>query len=551
MWGGNRLGRGRRRSLRRRSWRGLSRWSPAWRGWRPSRSTPRRLAVAEAALDAGATIVNDVTALRHDPEIGALCAERGAGLVLMHMQGDPRTMQDDPDLRRRRRRRQGLSRRADRGGGRRRRRRGADLARPRDRLRQDPRAQPRAAAPARRAARARAAAGRRHLAQELHRQDRRLRRSGDRLGGTIASSVLAAAEGADVLRVHDVAEAAQATRVASGDPRVGFDGMDEPNGNGIESRVEVELRGLSIYTHHGVSDAEQEVGQRLEFDISFDVPDCDAVLTDRIEDTVDYSEVCDIVALAATERSYRTLERLAQVVGQRLIERYGCESVRVRAVEARAAAAAGDPGGRASRSSRSAAKRRGRGERRGRPQCGPATWAWAPTSATAPRTCGRRSRCSASAGWRSRRSPPPTRPSRSARCSTSRTSSTPRSASAPSWSRRRCSTSARRSRSSAAAPLDAPRHSPRPLDVDLLLLGDLELSTDRLTLPHPEVTSRRFVLAPLLELDPELTLPDGTRLADALVALGSDDGSTARCPTVHTPEWGECRSRMAQPPRTS
>jgi 7,8-dihydroneopterin aldolase/epimerase/oxygenase len=109
--------------------------------------------------------------------------------------------------------------------------------------------------------------------------------------------------------------------------------MDEPNGNGIESRVEVELRGISIYTHHGVSDAEQEVGQRLEFDLSFDVPDCDAVLTDRIEDTIDYSEVCDIVALAATERSYRTLERLAQVIGERLIERYGCESVRVRAAK--------------------------------------------------------------------------------------------------------------------------------------------------------------------------------------------------------------------------
>jgi 7,8-dihydroneopterin aldolase/epimerase/oxygenase len=109
--------------------------------------------------------------------------------------------------------------------------------------------------------------------------------------------------------------------------------MDEPSGNGIESRVEVDLRGISIYTHHGVSDAEQEVGQRLEFDLSFDVPDCDAVLTDRIEDTIDYSEVCDIVVLAATERSYRTLERLAQVVGQRLIERYGCESVRVRAAK--------------------------------------------------------------------------------------------------------------------------------------------------------------------------------------------------------------------------
>jgi 2-amino-4-hydroxy-6-hydroxymethyldihydropteridine diphosphokinase len=66
---------------------------------------------------------------------------------------------------------------------------------------------------------------------------------------------------------------------------------------------------------------------------------------------------------------------------------------------------------------------------------------------------------------------------------------------------------------------DLPRHSPRPLDVDLLLLGDLELVSDRLTLPHPEVTSRRFVLTPLLELDPELTLPDGTHLADALAAL--------------------------------
>jgi 7,8-dihydroneopterin aldolase/epimerase/oxygenase len=109
--------------------------------------------------------------------------------------------------------------------------------------------------------------------------------------------------------------------------------MEQPADNGIEARVEVDLRGLSIYTHHGVTDAEQEIGQRLEFDVSFDVPDCDALLTDRIEDTIDYSEVCDIVAVAATERSYRTLERLAQVAGERLMERYRCESVRVRAAK--------------------------------------------------------------------------------------------------------------------------------------------------------------------------------------------------------------------------
>ena len=60
------------------------------------------------------------------------------------------------------------------------------------------------------------------------------------------------------------------------------------------------------------------------------------------------------------------------------------------------------------------------------------------------------------------------------------------------------------------------RHGPRPIDVDVLLLGDLEYSSARLSLPHREVTSRRFVLEPLLELDPELALPDGTPLASRL-----------------------------------
>ena len=107
----------------------------------------------------------------------------------------------------------------------------------------------------------------------------------------------------------------------------------EAGGNQNDVSVDVELRGLSIYTHHGVSDAEQEIGQRLEFDVTFDVPDCDAVLTDRVEDTIDYGDVADIVALAATERSYRTLERLAHVVGERVMERYACERVRVRAAK--------------------------------------------------------------------------------------------------------------------------------------------------------------------------------------------------------------------------
>jgi 2-amino-4-hydroxy-6-hydroxymethyldihydropteridine diphosphokinase len=67
--------------------------------------------------------------------------------------------------------------------------------------------------------------------------------------------------------------------------------------------------------------------------------------------------------------------------------------------------------------------------------------------------------------------------------------------------------------------LGGPRHGPRPIDVDLLLLGELEYESERLRLPHRDVLARRFVLAPLLELDPELALPDGTRLDEALARL--------------------------------
>ena len=64
------------------------------------------------------------------------------------------------------------------------------------------------------------------------------------------------------------------------------------------------------------------------------------------------------------------------------------------------------------------------------------------------------------------------------------------------------------------------RHGPREIDVDLLLIGGLTYRSERLTIPHPTITERRFVLVPLLELDRDLTLPDGTPLADALTALG-------------------------------
>jgi 2-amino-4-hydroxy-6-hydroxymethyldihydropteridine diphosphokinase len=71
-----------------------------------------------------------------------------------------------------------------------------------------------------------------------------------------------------------------------------------------------------------------------------------------------------------------------------------------------------------------------------------------------------------------------------------------------------------------------PRHGPRVIDIDVLMLGGLVYQSERLTLPHPEVLSRRFVLVPLLELDPELALPSGVRLADVLAAM--DTGQAVR-----------------------
>jgi 2-amino-4-hydroxy-6-hydroxymethyldihydropteridine diphosphokinase len=76
------------------------------------------------------------------------------------------------------------------------------------------------------------------------------------------------------------------------------------------------------------------------------------------------------------------------------------------------------------------------------------------------------------------------------------------------------------------------RHGPRRIDVDLLLLDEREYSSERLTLPHPEVRSRRFVLVPLLELEPGLTLPGGERLADALAALDGQAVAQAGPPLI-------------------
>jgi dihydroneopterin aldolase len=108
---------------------------------------------------------------------------------------------------------------------------------------------------------------------------------------------------------------------------------DEDDDELGEPAVSIEIVGLSIYTHHGVTAAEREIGQRLVFDIDFELQECDATVTDRVEDTVDYGDVCEQVNFAAQERSYKTLERLCSAVADRLIERYGAHSVTVRAAK--------------------------------------------------------------------------------------------------------------------------------------------------------------------------------------------------------------------------
>jgi len=110
------------------------------------------------------------------------------------------------------------------------------------------------------------------------------------------------------------------------------DDVDDDD-EGAEPEVTIEIAGLSLFTHVGVTAAEREVGQRLLLDIRIDVGECDATLTDRIEDTVDYAQVCDMANLVAQQRSYKTLERLCTAIADRLLEQYEAHAVWVKAAK--------------------------------------------------------------------------------------------------------------------------------------------------------------------------------------------------------------------------
>jgi dihydroneopterin aldolase len=109
------------------------------------------------------------------------------------------------------------------------------------------------------------------------------------------------------------------------------DRFGEEDDERAETVVTIEITGLQLFTHHGVTPAEREVGQRLVLDLRLDVGETDATVTDLVEDTVDYAQVCQLVALVAQQRSYKTLERLCAAIAERLISDFDVEDVWVKA----------------------------------------------------------------------------------------------------------------------------------------------------------------------------------------------------------------------------
>jgi dihydroneopterin aldolase len=113
-----------------------------------------------------------------------------------------------------------------------------------------------------------------------------------------------------------------------------YDEVDDGDEEGHpEPEVTIEISGLSLYTHLGVTEAEREIGQRLLLDLRIDPGEVDATVTDRIEDTVDYSQVCQTANLVAQQRTYKTLERLCAAIADRVIEDYGAQAVWVKAAK--------------------------------------------------------------------------------------------------------------------------------------------------------------------------------------------------------------------------
>ena len=111
------------------------------------------------------------------------------------------------------------------------------------------------------------------------------------------------------------------------------DADDDDEHERSEPEVTIEVSGLSLFTHIGVTEAERQVGQRLLVDLRIDVGEVDATVTDRLEDTVDYAQVCELANLVAQQRTYKTLERLCAAIADNLMDRYEAHAVWVKAAK--------------------------------------------------------------------------------------------------------------------------------------------------------------------------------------------------------------------------
>ena len=264
-----------------------------------------KAAVARVALERGAILVNDVTALRGDPELAGVVAGAGAYLCLMHMQGEPRTMQEEPrydDV-------------------------AAEVASflegrlafavaqgiPEARVCLDPGigfggAEPPARAPARRPARTRETGAGRLLAEELPTEAHGIRRPA-------RSERRGRGRRVRARRDHPARPRRQAARRRA----------DRRRRNRV---ITVEVRDLRVFGRHGVHKDERERGQDFLFDVELEVGERGT--SDRLEDAVDYVEVARAVQEVSDGRQYVLLEALASAVADELERRFSPERARVR-----------------------------------------------------------------------------------------------------------------------------------------------------------------------------------------------------------------------------
>jgi len=91
--------------------------------------------------------------------------------------------------------------------------------------------------------------------------------------------------------------------------------------------MDILIEGLEVYGHHGVTDEEKVLGQRLLYDVRLTIDDCQAAFTDDVADTVDYTEVMDVIVDVATTESYSLLERLAQMTAEAIMRKFPVDEV--------------------------------------------------------------------------------------------------------------------------------------------------------------------------------------------------------------------------------